>query len=87
MCIFVYFFFLLKQEEGFGCLETITHKIGGLLKEIFFLSPLIENYKLKFGGEVSVRITGASVPSQVLVKKGHFFLLSKIRSFTKKKFF
>ena len=31
------------------------------------LHPLVENKKLKFGGEASVRITGASVPSHVSV--------------------
>jgi len=33
-----------------------------------FLPPLIENRKLKFGGEASVRTTGASVPSHVSVR-------------------
>ena len=32
-----------------------------------FCPPLVENKKLKFGGEASVRTTGASVPSHAIL--------------------
>ena len=41
---------------------------------------LVENKKLKFGGEASVRTAGASVPSHVSVRRRLSSLLSKIRS-------
>ena len=44
------------------------------------LPLLLENKKLKFGGEVSVRTAGASVLSHVSVKNKQSSLFSKIRS-------
>ena len=44
------------------------------------LPPLVENKKLKSGGQASVRTTGASVPSHVSVKRIQSSALSKIRS-------
>ena len=52
-----------------------------------FLPPLVENRKLKFGGQASVRITGASVPSHVSVRKILSKFLSKIKSFMIKDLF
>ncbi len=46
-----------------------------------FLPRLVENKKLKFGGEAVVRTTGASVPSHVSVRRRLSKLLPKIRSF------
>ena len=46
-----------------------------------FWPPLVENKKLKFGGEASERTTGASVPSHVSVRRMLSRLLSKITSF------
>lgn len=51
------------------------------------LPSLVENKKLQFGGEASVRTAGASVPSHVSVKRRQFNLLSKITSFIKKVLF
>ena len=45
-----------------------------------FLPPLVENKKLKLGGQASVRTIEASVPSHVSVKRRMSKLLSKIRS-------
>ena len=44
------------------------------------LPLLLENKKLKFGGEVSVRTAGASVLSHVSVKNKQSRLFCKIRS-------
>ena len=52
-----------------------------------FCPPLVENKKLKFGGEASVRTTGASVPSHVSVRRLLSKLLSKITSFMIKDLF
>ena len=52
-----------------------------------FLPLLMENKKLKLGGEASVRKIGASVPSQVSVKNRQSIFLSKIRSLTIKVLF
>lgn len=49
-----------------------------------FCPPLVENKKLKFGGEASVRTTGASVPSHFSVRRMLSRLLSKITSFMMK---
>ena len=46
-----------------------------------FRPPLVENKKLKFGGQASVRTTGASVPSHVSDKRIPSNLFSKITSF------
>ena len=51
------------------------------------LPSLVENKKLKFGGQASVSTTGASVPSHVSVKRRQSNLLSKITSFIKKVLF
>ena len=52
-----------------------------------FCPPLVENKKLKFGGEASVRTTGASVPSHVPERRMLPKLLSKITSFMLKEHF
>ena len=51
------------------------------------LPSLVENKKLKFGGETSVRTVGASAPSHVSVQRRQCNLLSKITSFIKKVLF
>lgn len=72
-----------------------SNKIG-LVARFFFVieavppplfPPRIEKLKLKLGGEASVRMTDASVPSQVSVKKRLSKSLSKIRSFIIKDLF
>ena len=52
-----------------------------------FCPPLVENNKLKFGGEASVRTAGASVPSHVSVRRMLSRLISKIASFMIKDLF
>ena len=66
----------MLKEAAFGI--KILLKIDAVPPPLF--PPLVENKKLKFGGQASVRTTDPSVLSHVSVKNKQSKLLSKIRS-------